>query len=189
MKYALIVLTPSFGVTEVKCEGYSYWDAVKSWVESGSGNTDEIYWIYRVHEKDLEDVYGEEVYTMSSDEKDRLSENLPEESRELVWAKQGIVVYLNVYEINQHYGGSEEGGWWYDSWTPEEESCQKLFWQGPPDVDIHDALKDKTDALLAEVEKNHGPHRSRTSAAGGYDINVRAEFSPPKAGNNYSPWC
>lgn len=23
--------------------------------------------------------------------------------------------YVNVYELDRHYGGSEEGGWWYDS--------------------------------------------------------------------------
>ena len=23
--------------------------------------------------------------------------------------------YVNVYQVSRHYGGSEEGGWWYDS--------------------------------------------------------------------------
>lgn len=23
--------------------------------------------------------------------------------------------YVNVYSVNRHYGGPEEGGWWYDS--------------------------------------------------------------------------
>ena len=26
--------------------------------------------------------------------------------------------YVNVYEVNRHYGGPEEGGWWYDSGEP-----------------------------------------------------------------------
>lgn len=26
-------------------------------------------------------------------------------------------VFVVQYEIQRHYGGAEEGGWWYDEWT------------------------------------------------------------------------
>jgi hypothetical protein len=26
--------------------------------------------------------------------------------------------YINIYTLDRHYGGPEEGGWWYDSGTP-----------------------------------------------------------------------
>ena len=26
--------------------------------------------------------------------------------------------FANVYELDRHYGGPEEGGWWYTSFTP-----------------------------------------------------------------------
>ena len=26
----------------------------------------------------------------------------------------GAIVYLNIYQRTRHYGGPEEGGWWYD---------------------------------------------------------------------------
>lgn len=26
--------------------------------------------------------------------------------------------YVNVYEVTRHYGGSEEGGWWYNRYSP-----------------------------------------------------------------------
>jgi len=26
--------------------------------------------------------------------------------------------YVNVYAVSRHYGGPEEGGWWYDSGDP-----------------------------------------------------------------------
>lgn len=29
-----------------------------------------------------------------------------------------MLVYLNVYAITRHYGGPEEGGWWYNSGVP-----------------------------------------------------------------------
>lgn len=27
-----------------------------------------------------------------------------------------ITAYLSVYQLTRHYGGPEEGGWWYDAW-------------------------------------------------------------------------
>jgi len=26
--------------------------------------------------------------------------------------------YVNAYEVSRHYGGPEEGGWWFDAGTP-----------------------------------------------------------------------
>jgi hypothetical protein len=26
--------------------------------------------------------------------------------------------YINIYQLDRHYGGPEEGGWWYDSGVP-----------------------------------------------------------------------
>ncbi len=28
--------------------------------------------------------------------------------------------YVNVYEVTRHYGGPEEGGWWYNTGEPIE---------------------------------------------------------------------
>lgn len=28
------------------------------------------------------------------------------------------VLYVNVYRVTRHYGGPEEGGWWYDAGEP-----------------------------------------------------------------------
>jgi hypothetical protein len=30
-------------------------------------------------------------------------------------------VYVNIYLHNREYGGPEEGGWWYDSYTPSND--------------------------------------------------------------------
>ena len=27
--------------------------------------------------------------------------------------------YANVYELDRRYGGDEEGGWWFTTWTPK----------------------------------------------------------------------
>lgn len=31
---------------------------------------------------------------------------------------QSDVVYANVYSVTRHYGGCEEGGWWYNHYEP-----------------------------------------------------------------------
>jgi hypothetical protein len=28
------------------------------------------------------------------------------------------IVFVNVYDVTRHYGGPEEGGWWYDAGEP-----------------------------------------------------------------------
>lgn len=34
-------------------------------------------------------------------------------------------VYCNVYLWDKAYGGAEEGGWWYDTYTPVPEQCRQ----------------------------------------------------------------
>jgi hypothetical protein len=40
----------------------------------------------------------------------------------------GLLQWVNVYETTRHYGGPEEGGWWYD-WNQCAESRLLFFWQ------------------------------------------------------------
>ena len=30
-----------------------------------------------------------------------------------------MAYYANVYELDRRYGGDEEGGWWFTTWTPK----------------------------------------------------------------------
>jgi hypothetical protein len=32
--------------------------------------------------------------------------------------------YVNIYLHDRAYGGREEGGWWYDTYEPEESECK-----------------------------------------------------------------
>ena len=31
-----------------------------------------------------------------------------------------MAYYANVYELDRRYGGDEEGGWWFTTYTPRE---------------------------------------------------------------------
>ena len=53
--------------------------------------------------------------------------------------------YINVYEVTRHYGGPEEGGWWYDAGDP--------LASVPVQVDD---LYEVTDAMRAEGERIRG---------------------------------
>jgi hypothetical protein len=28
------------------------------------------------------------------------------------------LIFVNAYEVSRHYGGPEEGGWWYNAFSP-----------------------------------------------------------------------
>lgn len=47
-------------------------------------------------------------------------------------------LWLNVYHLDRHYGGPEEGGWWYDTWTPVD--CRSL---GRVPVRYADSVSDR----------------------------------------------
>ena len=34
------------------------------------------------------------------------------------WLDAPVLVHVNAYRITRHYGGPEEGGWWYDRGEP-----------------------------------------------------------------------
>jgi len=99
------------------------------------------------------------------------AERSPEPSRLEHTCGREWPAYLNVYEVRQLKGGSEEGAGCYDVGVPLE-SIQ---------VDSRADL----DAMLKRLEARYhicnrdqwdvGRLRGRTSAAGGYDIEIRAE--------------
>lgn len=37
-----------------------------------------------------------------------------------------MTLYVNVYELDRHFGGPEEGGWWFDTGTPVPELSRRL---------------------------------------------------------------
>lgn len=52
-----------------------------------------------------------------------------QESRPMMWLATnqhkplilfGLLKWVNVYEVTRHYGGAEEGGWWYNQYNPIE---------------------------------------------------------------------
>jgi hypothetical protein len=64
-------------------------------------------------EASQEDIDRTEEWRQWHIEQDALAEKEAEEQYKLTgrW-------WVNVYLVNRHYGGPEEGGWWFDSGQP-----------------------------------------------------------------------
>lgn len=163
---------------------YYFWEAAKEFLRTTpEAKESDIFAVYEQLFEEYTDEYGDIV----QDYKKPCG-------RKLLWGgyengNNSVDVYLNVYEYGRNYGGPEEGGWWYDTWSPMKEFCQKIRHTGPVTDNLAELYNDKRNKLLEEVEGDIGPHRSASSAAGGFDVRVRIEFEEADNGNNYKPWC
>ena len=93
--------------------------------------------------------------------------------------------YLNVYKITQAYGGPQEGGWWFDVGEPLESVCVDDEAQHFQALNVlrsryelsHEGKYVPNDPDCLELERVRG----RTSAAGGYDVEIYEEdyFAKP----------
>ena len=94
-------------------------------------------------------------------------------------------IFVNAYEVDQLFGGPEEGGWWYDAGTPlasvrvrteagiERVKARLRAQLGPQ----YGLLPDGT----PDPDWNNGrPKRRRTSAAGEPDLEVYVEEHPAR---------
>lgn len=89
-----------------------------------------------------------------------------------------LPTWINVYEYSRHYGGPEEGGWWYDSWE-----CLASY--GP----FQDPVQ--LDNTLGWVEDKFelGPRgHGRYPVLNGTGVAVRTENAPGSNGNNWAQW-
>ena len=70
--------------------------------------------------------------------------------------------YVNVYQITRHFGGHEEGGWWYDWWECLE--CVPTRWEKSEEIQ----------EMLYEEYKGE-KYGDISSVLGGVDILVAVE--------------
>lgn len=79
--------------------------------------------------------------------------------------RQSHTVYANVYAVTRHYGGPEEGGWWYDVGLPLGSI------RIDPDARQRDEVIDELRKLYADEQCPRG----RSSVIGGADVVVEFE--------------
>lgn len=65
------------------------------------------------------------------------------------------VYYVTLYELNREYGGHEEGGWWYDTGTPEKNENNKRCTTEREALDYCAELNDST--ILCDLNDGRTP--------------------------------
>jgi hypothetical protein len=84
------------------------------------------------------------------------------------------IVYVNVYSVTRHYGGPEEGGWWYN-WS----ECIEVF-----------PTKNKNAETIREELESENAYKkfgNIYSVLGGRDIEVRIEETPKESETKERP--
>ena len=62
----------------------------------------------------IKETYGRYAHLERSHAVRVIIEDYNEDGENIGEPQDGEVVYFSVYEVTRHYGGPEEGGWWYD---------------------------------------------------------------------------
>jgi hypothetical protein len=88
---------------------------------------------------------------------------------------ENTIVYVNVYSVTRHYGGAEEGGWWYNWYE-----CIETY-----------PVKNKAAELIREeleAEHNHKKFGNIYSVLGGRDIEIYIEETPKESETTERPY-
>jgi hypothetical protein len=85
------------------------------------------------------------------------------------------IVYVNVYSVTRHYGGPEEGGWYYN-W----DEC----------IETYPCKNKVSDLIQEELENEHNRKKFGNiySVLGGRDIEVRIEELPAESQTKERPY-
>jgi hypothetical protein len=121
-------------------------------------------------------------------ENERSADEDAERSCPVAGTKQ--VLYVNLYRVTRHYGGPEEGGWWYNAGEPLASVPIPGIWRSEemPDAEVPSGWKPDTqllpiamDDFIREKERLMDlfvfeKWGSIYSVRGGADIEVRSEW-------------
>ena len=98
--------------------------------------------------------------------------------------------YINVYAVTRHYGGPEEGGWWYNSGSPIESRSMVVGPPPPwvpesrrhsyPDLSTHDMERIRAEMELMEERYESVSCGDIYSVLGGVEVQVDHDEEPGK---------
>tara|TARA_R100000808_G_scaffold20219_1_gene43785 strand:+ start:1802 stop:2137 length:336 start_codon:yes stop_codon:yes gene_type:complete len=99
--------------------------------------------------------------------------------------------YLNVYKVDQGYGGAEEGGWWYDYGVPH--ASIPVRWEEKfgdardhdEGVYTHESGPEDLDTVRARwnawcnAKNDANPHYTNTNGVGEYRVSIESHPAEP----------
>lgn len=89
-------------------------------------------------------------------------------------------LYLNVYDLDQAYGGPEEGGWYYQTRNP-------IHSQQIPANTAHDSVELMKNHLKEEYHADENDAKTRYKVNGGPDRVIRLESEPATGSPQFKP--
>ena len=87
-------------------------------------------------------------------------------------------VYVNVYLVDQLYGGPEEGGWWYDTGEPVESICVPAQSTSGLTREAAEKLRQSKQVYYDSLNKDRRPKHSVLSD-GVYEVCLEDRFAEP----------
>lgn len=138
-----------------------------------------------VEEYDENEDYGDDVEVVTDyyDQRHVL--------REVPRKYQREIVYVSVDELSRHYGGPEEGGWWYDTGEVVDHAPVLVFYhEGKPYIASEELKFVQSLAYKWFHEEGAFGESNRNSMAPrGRDLCVRATYEVPGNWSDYAPYC
>lgn len=92
------------------------------------------------------------------------------------------IVHVGVYELQQCYGGPEEGGWWYDAGDPVEYWPVRVRWTGDGTYDLTDDEQKFVERIEGEIREEYvfgTTHRTSCGPSRGDDYTWRLTWQEP----------
>jgi hypothetical protein len=147
--------------------------------------------ILRLDRNGLEALEEKSEDTIMSDFDEGSCTNIVELDIEKPWPKIAYV-WINVYSSTRHYGGPEEGGWWYDRFYPEESEMIRVIYDegGGASVPAFERgiLMELIDGWLENYEFGTSYQSSMRPKAA--DHTIRVEWKQAYDHSNHpGQWC
>jgi hypothetical protein len=86
-----------------------------------------------------------------------------------------MMKFVNVYEVTRHYGGPEEGGWYYNRLH-----CVEVY-------PVRDEAAGETIIEYLEEQHKHRKHGNIYSVLGGTDLEIYFEDEPKESETRERP--
>ena len=96
---------------------------------------------------------------------------------------RSVIYYLTAYIVDRHFGGQEEGGWWYNWNTHLATQRIPKAYRKPRNHNKLEAFKEAMQTKYAEYE-----HGDIYSVRGGEQINIYYERTPREHQSTERPY-
>src|SRR5690606_16277420 len=101
-----------------------------------------------------------------------------------------VSLFLAVYRVTRHYGGPQEGGWWYDAGEVVKSiDFEVQFSDNGPKLSESELIRLKQISENLSSEYDFWTHHRNSMAPRGNDYTWSISDHEPEDWSGYQPWC